>query len=221
LAHRAEADKFQFRIFETWNFEFIWCLVLDIWDLAMLNISDLQIGTYVVWQNEPAQVIWREHTKLGRGGAILRTKIRGLVSGAIYEQAFKGNDSVEEADIRRRRAQFLYASGGKLAFMLQDDFDQFELDKKVVGAAADFLKEGTEVDVVFSGDRPINIQLPVKVDLKVTYAEPAVRGNTAQGNVTKPVELETGAKIAVPLFIKTGDMVRINTQTGEYVERAN
>jgi len=75
--------------------------------------------------------------------------------------------------------------------------------------------------VVFSGDRPINIQLPVKVDLKVTYAEPAVRGNTAQGNVTKPVELETGAKIAVPLFIKTGDMVRINTQTGEYVERAN
>lgn len=187
----------------------------------MFNISDLQTGTYIVWQNEPAQVIWREHTKLGRGGAILRTKIRGLLSGAIYEQTFKGNDSVEEADIRHRRAQFLYAEGDKLSFMLQDDFDQFELDKKAVGAAAGFLKEGTEVDVVFFGDRPIDIQLPVKVDLKVTYAEPGVRGNTAQGNVTKPIELETGARVSAPLFIKTGDIVRVNTQTGEYVERAN
>jgi elongation factor P len=186
----------------------------------MLNISDLQTGTYLVWQNEPAQVIWREHTKLGRGGAILRTKIRGLLTGAIYEQTFKGNDTVAEADIRRRRAQFLYTEGDKLFFMLQDDFDQFELNKKVVGAAAGLLKEGAEVDVIFFDDRAINVQLPAKVDLKVTYTEPATRGNTAQGNVTKPIELETGAKVNAPLFIKTGDIVRVNTQTGEYVERA-
>ena len=186
----------------------------------MLNISELQVGTYVLWQGEPAQIIWREHTKLGRGGAILRTKIRGLKSGTIFENTFKGNDSVQEADISRAKAQFLYKADDKLHFMKQDDFDQFELSKSVVGKQAEFLTEGTEVDVMLFNDDAINIQLPIKMDLKVTYAEPAIKGNTAQGNVLKPVELETGAKINVPLFVKNGDKIRINTQTGEYVERA-
>ena len=186
----------------------------------MLALSDLQTGTYIIWQNEPAQIIWREHTKLGRGGAILRTKIRGLTSGVIYDHTFKGNDSVEPAEVNRRRAQFLYGEGDKLHFMLQDDFDQFSLNKKTVGAAAKFLQDGMEVEVLLYDDKPINIQLPVKVELKVTYAEPAVRGNTAQGNVTKIIELEGGARINAPLFIKSGDTVRVNTQTGSYVERA-
>ena len=150
----------------------------------------------------------------------MRTKIRGLTSGAIYDQTFKGNDSVEAAEISRRRAQFLYSEGDKLNFMLQDDFDQCSLDKKTVGAAAKFLQDGMEVEVLLYGDKPINIQLPVKVELKVTYAEPAVRGNTAQGNVTKIIELEGGARINAPLFVKSGDVVRVNTQTATYVERA-
>ena len=186
----------------------------------MLAISDLQTGTYILWQGEPAQIIWREHTKLGRGGAILRTKIRGLLTGAIYDNAFKGNDSVEEAEISRRQAQYLYREGVTLHFMLQDDYDQFKLSEKVVGDAAKFLKEGLTVDVLCYDRKPINVHLPIKVDLKVTYAEPATRGNTAQGNVTKPVELETGARINAPLFIKSGDIIRVNTQTGVYVERA-
>ncbi|HLB32100.1 MAG TPA: elongation factor P [Patescibacteria group bacterium] len=186
----------------------------------MYTLSDLQTGTYILWQNEPAQIIWREHTKLGRGGAILRTKIRGLVSGAIYDHTFKGSDAVEAAEVSRRRAQFLYGEGDKLNFMLQDDFDQFSLNKKIVGAPVKFLQDGMEVEVLLYGDKPINIQLPVKVELKVTYAEPAVRGNTAQGNVTKIIELEGGARINAPLFVKSGDVVRVNTQTGAYVERA-
>lgn len=186
----------------------------------MLFISDLQTGTYVVWQDEPAQIIWREHTKLGRGGAILRTKIKGLKSGTIFDNTFKGNDSAHEADITRSKAQYLYKDSEKLYFMKQDDFDQFELNKSVVGKQADFLTEGTNVEVMLYDGEPINIQLPIKMDLKVTYAEPAVKGNTAQGNVLKPVELETGANIQVPLFIKNGDKVRVNTQTGQYVERA-
>lgn len=186
----------------------------------MLSISDLQTGVYVVWQGEPAQIIWREHTKLGRGGAILRTKIRGLKSGTIYDVTFKGNDSVEEAEISRSKAQFLYREGDTLHFMKLDDYDQFTLGRDVVGKQANFLTEGTAVDVMNLESSPINIQMPVKVELKVIYAEPATRGNTAQGNVTKPVELEGGAKIQGPLFLKTGDMVRVNTQTGEYVERA-
>ncbi len=184
------------------------------------SISDLQIGVYVVWQGEPAQVIWREHTKLGRGGAILRLKVRGLKSGAIFDTTLKGNDSLPEGDITRSKAQYLYAEGDTLFFMNNEDFDQFGLSKKVVGKQAEFLKEGAEVDVVSFEGKPINIQLPIKVELKVIYAEPAVRGNTAQGNITKPVELEGGAKINGPLFLKTGDVVRVNTQTGQYVERA-
>lgn len=186
----------------------------------MFNISDLQTGVYIVWQGEPAQIIWREHTKLGRGGAILRTKVRGLKSGTIYDVTFKGNDSVEEADISRGKAQFLYREGDVLHFMKQDDYDQFTLGKGVVGKQAEYLTEGTAVDVMNFTGNPINIQMPVKVELKVVYAEPATRGNTAQGNVTKPVELEGGAKIQGPLFLKVGDVVRVNTQTGEYVERA-
>jgi len=185
----------------------------------MLNISDLQMGTYVVYQNEPAQVIWREHTKLGRGGAILRLKIRGLKSGAIYDKTLKGNDGLPEADITRRRAQYLYREGDSLNFMTTDDFEQFVLTVAVVGRQTDFLKEGGEIDVMLFDGKAINIQLPVKMDFEVTYAEPGVRGNTAQGNVTKPVEIETGVKIQAPIFIKQGDKIRVNTQTGEYVER--
>jgi len=186
----------------------------------MLNLSDLQIGVYVVWQGEPAQIIWREHTKLGRGGAILRTKIRSLKTGTIYDTTFKGNDTLDEADVSRGKAQFLYRDGGQLYFMKQDDFDQFALSESVVGKQAEFLKEGMAVDVMNFEGNPINIQLSIKVDLQVTYAEPATRGNTAQGNVTKPVELEGGAKIQGPLFLKVGDVVRVNTLTGQYVERA-
>jgi len=199
-----------------------WCLVFKVKYLGacMLNLSDLQIGTYIIWQGEPAQIIWRQHSKLGRGGAILRTKIRGIKSGAIYDNTFKGNDKVEEAEISHAQAQFLYADDQKLHFMDQADFDQFELDRKIVGKQANFLKDGTEVDVLQFNGQPLNIQLPYKIELKVTYAEPAVRGNTAQGNVTKQIELESGVKIQAPLFVKQGDTVRVNTQTGEYVERA-
>ncbi|HPL56238.1 MAG TPA: elongation factor P [bacterium] len=185
------------------------------------DISELQIGTNILWSNEPCVVIGRDHTKLGRGGAILRLKMRGLISGTIYETTLKGNDSLPEAEIKRSKAQFLYGDQEKLHFMKQDDFDQISLSKKIVGRQSDFLKEETEVDIISFEGKAINVQLPVKVDLRVTYAEPAVRGNTAQGNVTKPVELETGAKINAPLFIKNGDTVRVNTETGQYVERVN
>ena len=185
------------------------------------SISEMQIGTNVLWSNEPCVVIGRDHTKLGRGGAILRLKMRGLVSGTVYETTLKGNDSLPEAEIKRSKAQFLYGDQEKLHFMKQDDFDQISLNKTIVGKQGDFLKEETEVDIISFDGKAINVQLPVKVDLKVTYAEPAVRGNTAQGNITKPVELETGVKIGAPLFIKNGYIVRVNTQTGQYVERAS
>lgn len=184
----------------------------------MLNISDLQIGTFLIYNGQPHQLIYREHSKLGRGGAILRSKIRNLLTGAIIDITFKGNDKLEEAEITRSKAQFTYHDAAGFNFMDSSTFEQFTLSKDQIGTQADFLKESIEVDVLSWNGKAINISLPFKVDLEVVEAPPAVRGNTA-GSVTKPVVLETGAKINVPIFIKVGDLIKVNTQTSEYVER--
>jgi len=185
----------------------------------MLNISDLQLGTFLVRNGQPHQLIWREHSKLGRGGAILRAKIKNLLSGATVDLTFKGNDKIEEADISRLKAQFTYRDESGYHFMNMSNFEQFDLKKNVVGRAGEFLKEGIEVDVLRWNSKAININPPIKVDLEVKETEPAIRGNTAQGSVTKPAILETGVKVLVPIFIKVDDMIRVNTETGEYVER--
>lgn len=184
----------------------------------MLNISDLQVGTFLVYSGAPHQVIFREHSKLGRGGAILRSKIRNLLTGAIVDITFKGSDKLEEAEISRAKAQFTYKDGAGYNFMDSSSFEQFTLSKDQIGAQSDFLKEGIEVDVLSWNGKPINIALPFKVDLEVVEAPPSIKGNSA-GAVTKSVTIETGAKINAPIFIKQGDLIKINTQTGEYVER--
>jgi len=185
----------------------------------MLNISDLQLGTFLVHNAQPHQLIYREHSKLGRGGAILRAKIKNLLSGAIIDLTFKGNDKIEEADITRSKAQFTYKDEAGYHFMNMETFDQTSLPRDRVGRGGGFLKDGIEVDVLSWNNKAININPPIKIDLKVAETEPAIRGNTAQGSVTKPAVLETGAKVFVPIFIKVGDMIRVNTETGEYVER--
>jgi elongation factor P len=156
---------------------------------------------------------------LGRGGAILRAKLKNLLTGALIDFTFKGNEKIEEAQMSRSKAQFLYKDDEKLHFMNMQDFEQFSLSRNQIGQSGDFLKEGIEVDVLNWNGRPINISLPIKIDLKVAKTEPAVRGNTAQGSVTKPAILETGGKVQVPIFVKVGDIIKVNTETGEYVER--
>jgi len=187
----------------------------------MLNISDLQTGSFIIYNGQPHQVIFKEHSKLGRGGAILRTKLKNLISGAIIDMTFKGNERLEEAAISRSKAQFTYADQNAYNFMNMQDFEQFSLPQNRIGREGGFLKEGMEVDVLEWNGKAINISPPIKVELEVTQTEPAVRGNTAQGSVTKPAILATGAKIQVPIFIKEGDIVRVNTETGMYVERVN
>ena len=186
----------------------------------MLNISDLQVGTFLTYNGQPHLVVWREHSKLGRSGAILRTKLKNLVSGAIFENTFKGNDKVEDADIARTQAQFTYKDSEGYHFMDNKTYEQFTISGEQIGVAGGFLKEGVNVDILTWNSRAINVNPPIKVDLKVTETEPGTRGNTAQGSVTKPAILETGAKTLVPIFIKVGDLIKVNTETGEYVERA-
>lgn len=184
----------------------------------MYSIAQVKVGMFIAVRDEPYRVVQAQHTKLGRGGGILKMKGRNLMSGAIIEMSFKDSDRIEPADLSHQPAQFLYRDGQSFHFMNTESYDQFELNADVVGQGGAFLKEGASVDILSFRGQPMTVNLPPKLDLLVSYTEPAVAGNTVS-NVMKNATLETGAAIKVPLFVKTGDQVRINTETGEYVER--
>ncbi len=185
----------------------------------MLNISKIKSGKNIVVEGEPYKVLWDEHSKMGRAGAVLRTKLKNLMTGAVWEKTFQGADRVEEADIEKTYAQYLYQDGDGFAFMDSANYEQFSLSKKVIGDLADYLVEGVEVNIINFNGNPINIELPVKVTLTVTDAPPGIKGDTASSG-DKLVTVETGAKITTPLFINEGDKIIVNTEKGEYVSRA-
>ena len=189
----------------------------------MFSINDLKIGTKIIFNNQPHQVIFVEHSKLGRGGSILRTKLKSLISSTTVEKTFAGAEKIQEAELVTKKAQYLYkdspAGENNFYFMDSANFEQFSLSFLQIGKMADFLREGCEVDILNFQNEPINIQLPIKIILEITYTEPGFKGNTAS-TVLKPATLETGAQINVPLFLKEGDKIVIDTRTGQYVERA-
>jgi elongation factor P len=184
----------------------------------MLSISDLNPGTAIIFNNQPHVVTWREHAMMGRGGGFVRTKLKNLVNGASLENTFKGNDKIQEADLSRSQAQFLFFEGQNPVFMDTTTFDQFTIPREQIGVSAQFLTDGMTVDVLSYENKPMTITLPIKIELKVTYTEPGFKGNTAS-NTTKPATLETGAQIGVPLFINQGDIIRVDTRDGTYIER--
>jgi len=185
----------------------------------MLGLTEIKIGKLLLINNEPYAVIKADHHKMGRGGAVLKTKLKNIISGSVMERTYQGNDHAEEADVEYKKANFLYKDANDAYFMDNTSFEQVNLDLELIEQQLKFLKEETEVEVLYFQGRPMGIKLPIKVDLKVTMAPPGVRGNSA-GNVMKTVEIETGAEINVPMFIESGDVIRINTDSGEYVERA-
>jgi len=185
----------------------------------MLGMNDLKIGTVVVESGEPFVIQSTDHVKMGRGGAVLRTKMKNAISGGTLEKTYKGGDKIEEADLSHSKANFLYREENNFYFMDNESFEQFVLPKDQIGEISDFVKEESDVEVLNFEGKPVSISLPAKVDLKVVTAAPGVKGDTAQGSVNKPVTVETGYSVQTPLFVKEGDTIRINTQTGEYVER--
>lgn len=185
----------------------------------MLGITDLKTGVVFVYKGDPYQVISHEHSKMGRGGAVLRVKIRNLRSGAVIDETFKGSDKFEEAEIGRRKVQYLYASGANLAFMDQETYEQLELPRTTAGQQVNYLAEGAEAEILIFDDKPIGISLPIKVTLTVTETTPGFKGDTAARSY-KPATLETGATVQVPFHIKPGDKIVIDTRTGDYVGRA-
>lgn len=185
----------------------------------MLGITDLKVGKKIQLNEEPFLVVWNQHSKKARGGGVMKTKLKNLITGATLEKTFQGSDKTEEADVHFKKAQFLYAQGDDYEFMDQETFDTVSLSQDILGDSIGFLVEGMEVDLLYFGTRPINIQLPPKMAIKVTETDPGVKGDTAHGG-SKPATLETGTIIKVPLFINKGEKIIVNTSLMEYVERA-
>lgn len=185
----------------------------------MLGINEIKSGKNIVFEGEPYKVLSDEHSKMGRAGAVLRTKLKNLITGAVLEKTFQGAEKVEEADVARTKAQFLYTEGDEYAFMDNESYEQFNLNKEVLEDIIGYLIEGTEVTILNFNGNPINVELPIKMKLSVVEAPPGIKGDTASGG-DKLVTLETGLKITVPLFINEGDTVVVNTEKDEYVSRA-
>jgi elongation factor P len=156
--------------------------------------------------------------KPGKGGAFVRTKVKNLKTGRVLDRTFRAGERVDEADVEERTMQYVYQEGDNLVFMDTTSFEQIPFTPAQVGDARKFLKENLEVSVVFWRGQPIGLELPSFIEASVTRCDPGMKGDTASG-ATKPATIETGATLQVPLFIKEGDVLRVDTRTGEYVER--
>lgn len=183
-------------------------------------MNDLKVGVVVNLDDAPYQVVWSDFMRTAQRKPVMRTKLRHLITDQVLEKTFKPGDKIAEADLRRNRAQFMYREGDNFNFMDSENYEQFYFTKDQIGDISNYIKEGEDVDVLNFNDKPVTITIPPKVNLRVVEAPPGVKGDSA-GNVTKKVKVETGYEVAVPLFIKEGEVVRINTETGDYVERVN
>lgn len=184
----------------------------------MYQPTDLKKGTVIQIDGQPFRVTDYSQKVMGRGGSIVNVKLKNLVTGAVIPKTFKGADKIEPAEVSNKKVQYLYADGEGFHFMDPETFEQFQLGADDVDDAGDYLKEGDEVQLQFFGDRVINVELPKNLFLEVTYAEDVVKGDTTS-SVLKDATLETGKVIKVPAFIKVGDIVSVDTATGEYRER--
>lgn len=184
----------------------------------MIDVNDLRKGVIFELDNSLYRVLEYTHHKPGRGNAIIRIKARNLRTGSTIEKTFISGDRVQDVRLDYHNVQYLYKDGDNYVFMDAETFDQPVIPEALVGEAAGFLKEGMEVKITFFQNEPLDIELPTSVDLKVVQADIAVRGDTATG-VTKKVTVETGAQVDVPIFVKEGDTIRVDTRTGEYVTR--
>jgi elongation factor P len=185
-----------------------------------MDISDLKLGTILMYNNEPWQIIWSNRMRTAQRKPVMQTKLRNIITGKVIEYSFKFGEKVNEADVTRERATFLYADAEGTHFMNQETFETVDMPKEITADQEEFLKEGFEVAIVRFNGKPVSIELPIKVELKVTEAPPDVKGNSG-GSITKPVTLETGLVVDTPMFIHEGDIIRVDTRTGEYVERAS
>ncbi len=185
----------------------------------MLDYNELKPGTYIVLDGKPYVVAEFNFLRMQMRKPAVQTKIKDLVNGKIIARTFHMADQIEEADISKKKVKFIYMNKGEFWFCEENNPGaRFKLEREIIGGAADLMKPNLIVDALVFGEKIINIDLPIKVDLKVIEAPPSFKGDTASGG-TKQVKLETGATINVPFFINQGDIVRVNTRDRNYVER--
>lgn len=184
----------------------------------MIGVTELRKGVTFALDGEVYRVLEYQHHKPGRGSATIRTKLRNLRTGATLDRNFISGDRVQDIRLDHRTVQYLYNDGNLYYFMDTDTFEQPALPAEVIGDAANYLKEGITIDVSFYEGEPLDIELPITVELEVTKTQPGVKGDTATG-ATKAATLETGLVVQVPLFVSEGDVVRVDTRTGQYLTR--
>jgi elongation factor P len=185
----------------------------------MASTSEFRNGLILRIDGELLSIVEFQHVKPGKGGAFVRTKLKNLKTGQVLDKTYRSGEKVEDVRVENRKMQFLYKQGeDQFVFMNTDTYEQIFISKEIIGEATDYLIEGIEVDILFDGTEPININLPIFIALKVSETEPGIKGNTASGG-TKPATLETGKIIQVPLFIGQGEKVKVDTRSHEYIER--
>lgn len=186
----------------------------------MASVSDFRTGMTILMDGNLFIVTEFTHRTPGNWRAMTICKLKNVKTGRVIEKTFRSNDEIEEARTESKEMQFLYSDGDMMHFMDNSTFEQVGIPAGVVGGAAKFLKEGIAPKILFFEGQVVSIELPITVELTVTHTAPGIRGDTVTGG-TKPAELETGASVNVPLFIKDGDMVRVDTRSGEYLERVS
>jgi len=184
----------------------------------MPSTSDFRPGLVIKYNNELWTVVEFQHVNPGNWRAFVRTKLKNLKSGKVIENRFRAGESIEIIRIERKEFQFLYRDGSGCVFMDKNTYDQLTVEERQIGEGALFLKDGESVDILFNGNDITGIELPITVELKVVETVPGVRGDSANAG-TKPAQVETGATVNVPLFINEGDLLKIDTRTGDYIER--
>lgn len=186
----------------------------------MISTADFRNGMVIVINDALMELIEFQHVKPGKGGAFVRTKLKNVLNGRVLEKTFRAGERMEEVRLVHEPYQYLYSDGDLFHFMHRQTYEQVPVSSDIIGDKKDWLKENQELDLLFKGSQVIRVELPLTVVLTVSKSDPGVQGDRAQGG-TKPAELETGAKVQVPLFLNEGDLIKVDTRTGEYLERVS
>lgn len=185
----------------------------------MISATDFRKGTKVLIRNEPHVVLDFQHNKMGRGGALVRAKLKNLITGSTFEENFRSGEKFDNPQLERRSMQYLYEEDGLFNFMDQESYDQVALNKENLEDVLGYLKEQEIYDMLYFKDKPIGVTPPLFMQLKVIETPPGVKGDTAQGGGNKPAKLESGLVVQVPLFVNEEDLIKIDTRDGSYIER--
>jgi elongation factor P len=184
----------------------------------MADTSDFRNGLIIRFKNDLYSIVEFQHVKPGKGGAFVRSMLKNLRTGKVLDNTFRAGESVDVVRVERKKYQYLFREGDFLVCMDNETYEQINVPVKYIGEGIKFLKESEELEILFSGDQIITVEPPIFAYLKVSSTEPGFKGNTATGAL-KPAKLETGASINVPLFVDVGEVLKVDTRTGEYVER--